>query len=234
MRGGNMNYLTEIKAIRETKNGTDMIVHVPKKVANKIIKYRHCGKIYADLLIDDKRRITDKQRRKIYALIGDISKYTGHDPEWLKKFFKFDFIKYVDVEYFSLSRRKNNAASITVARLFINYLIDFILKENIPLTEIALDRTEDIDAYLYLTVKYRKCCICGKSAELHHVNAIGMGRDRNKIDDSNLEKMALCRKHHTEAHKIGVETFNKKYHIYGIKVNELEYKEWYEIRNEHL
>jgi len=56
---------------------------------------------------------------------------------------------------------------------------------------------------------------------LHHVDAIGKGRDRTTCDDSNHEKMSLCRQHHVECHKLGQETFNKKYKVYGI-IFELE------------
>jgi hypothetical protein len=44
-----------------------------------------------------------------------------------------------------------------------------------------------------------------------------MGRDRREIDDSQSKKMCLCRKHHGEAHNIGNDLFEKKYHVYGIK-----------------
>ena len=35
--------------------------------------------------IDDGRRISSDQRKKIYALIKDIADHTGHHPEYLKE-----------------------------------------------------------------------------------------------------------------------------------------------------
>lgn len=115
------------------------------------------------------------------------------------------------IEYFSLSN-----CSISTARDFITYLIDFILANDIPLSEKALKRTDDIDRYLWSCIKYKKCCICGRKGEMHHWDAIGMGRNRKLYDDSKHRKIQLCREHHTEAHKIGKDAFEKKYHVYGI------------------
>lgn len=36
------------------------------------------------------------------------------------------------------------------------------------------------------------------------------------FNDSNLRKLCLCRVHHMEAHQIGRNTFEQKYHVYGI------------------
>lgn len=62
--------------------------------------------------------------------------------------------------------------------------------------------------------------MCGRPGEIHHVDAIGMGRDRNRVDDRRMRKICLCREHHTEAHKIGQPTFMKKYHVHGIYYEE--------------
>ena len=226
-----MNYLVEVAAIRETDKGTEMIVLVPAaEVADKILKYRHCGKIEADLLIDDKRRLSNDQRKKIFAIIGDVSNYTGHNPDFLKEYFKFSFIGEVDSDYFSLSRRKDHAANMETARKFITYLIDFCFKWNIGTIDTLLNQTEDIDTYLYLAIKYKKCAICNQAgADLHHVDVIGMGRDRRTVDDSKNKKISLCRQHHTEAHNMGIDSFRDKYHVYGIEVDEKNFKDWNEI-----
>ena len=226
-----MNYLVEVAAIRETDKGTEMIVLVPdEEVADKILKYRHCGKIEADLLIDDKRRLSNDQRRKIYAIIGDISNHTGHAADFLKEYLKFMFIGQVDRDYFSLSRRKAHAASVEIARQFITYLIDFCFKWDIGTRDTLLNQTEDIDTYLYLAIKHRKCAICNKAgADLHHEDAIGMGRNRRTVDDSKNRKISLCRQHHNEAHAMGIESFRNKYHVYGIEVDEKDFKDWNEI-----
>lgn len=69
-------------------------------------------------------------------------------------------------------------------------------------------------------MKLKKCAICGREGEIHHVDTIGMGNDRRKVDDSDYRKICLCRQHHTEAHNIGMTEFESKYKVYGIKFEE--------------
>ena len=211
-----MQYFSQIIRIRETQQGTDLIVHVPEeKLEREIAKYSNGGTAKAEIRIDDGRTITAEQRKKAYATIRDIADYLGDWPEYYKNFLKFNFCMEKDIEYFSLSN-----CSVETARDFITYLIDFILENNIPLSEKALLRTDDIDRYLWSCIKYKKCCICGQAGEIHHWDAVGMGRDRREIDDSQNKKMCLCRKHHGEAHNMGNSAFEKKYHVYGIKYQE--------------
>lgn len=55
-------------------------------------------------------------------------------------------------------------------------------------------------------------------AEVHHVDKIGMGRDRERMVHIGLRAIALCRKHHEEAHRNEKALF-AKYHIYGIRLD---------------
>lgn len=209
-----MKYFSEIKGIKETEEGTDLLLHIPgEMVQHKIIKYRNNNKIDAEIKIDDGRSITSNQRAKIFATIKDISLFTGDHPEDLRAWLLYDYCIETGDMPFSLSN-----CSISQAREYITFIIDFILKHNIPLSDKALNRTEDIDKYLWSCIKYRRCCICGKSpSDLHHETAIGLGRDRKTVDDSKYKKIQLCRTHHSEAHNIGVESFKAKYHVYGIE-----------------
>lgn len=209
-----MNYYSQILGIKETEEGTDMIIRVPgEQIKSKVIKVNEGNGINAEIRIDDGRRITADQRKRIYATIRDISDFLGDWPEYYKEYLKFHFCYENNIEYFSLSD-----CSITIAREFITYLIDFILEHDIPLSDLAINRVDDIDNYLYGCIKHKKCCICGKRAEIHHVDVIGLGNNRKTLDDSKHRKMALCRIHHTEEHKVGQDTFNKKYKVYGIIV----------------
>lgn len=163
--------------------------------------------------IEDGRRITPAQRRKVYATLNDIAQHTGYPPEAAKQVMKVEHMLRVKcTEMFSLSD-----CSVTTAREFINTLTDYALREGIILTDSALERTDDLDTYLYQCLKYRRCCICGKDADLHHVDAIGMGRDRTSVDDSMMLKAALCRVHHTLAHQKGWKRFSSQYRIHGIR-----------------
>ncbi|MDO5390999.1 MAG: putative HNHc nuclease [Eubacteriales bacterium] len=166
--------------------------------------------------IEDGRTITPAQRRKIYATLNDISLHTGYTPDAAKQVMKVEHMLRTEcTEYFSLSD-----CSVTTAREYINTLMEYALREGIVLSGIGLECTDDIDTYLYQCMKYRKCCICGRSADIHHVDAIGMGRDRRTVDDSMMKKAALCRNHHTIAHQMGWKRFSQQYKIYGIVYND--------------
>ena len=162
--------------------------------------------------LDDGRHISSDQRRKIYATVNDISAYSGNVPEVEKEWLKYLHINRTGCGYFSLSD-----CSMDTAREFINTILDYALEQGIPLLDFALNRTDDIGHYLYACLKLRKCAICGRAGEIHHVDTIGMGNDRRKVDDSEYRKICLCRKHHTEAHGIGMTAFEGKYKVYGIK-----------------
>ena len=53
-------------------------------------------------------------------------------------------------------------------------------------------------------------------------------------DKGQGEYISLCRHHHTEKHSIGVESFERKYDIRGIKLNEDQVKELKKIYKGHF
>ena len=116
------------------------------------------------VVFNDGRTITADQRRKAYATLRDIADYSGHEPEYLKEWFKYEYMIKTGGEYFSLSD-----CSVTVAREYINVLVDFCLRHGVPLYEPMTERTDDIGAYLYMCLYYRKCAVCGRAADVHHV-----------------------------------------------------------------
>ena len=65
--------------------------------------------------------------------------------------------------------------------------MDFILDWDIPCDVRLLDFVDDVGAYLYACLVNKKCCICGKPADLHHVDHVGAGRDREDIVHEGLE-----------------------------------------------
>lgn len=165
----------------------------------------------AELTVFDGRFITPEQRKKIYAMINDISTWTGYYPDELKEKMKYLYIEKTGKEMFSLA-----TCSIETARQFLDVIIDFSLANGIPLRESGLERTEDIFNYLVSCIHHKKCCICGRPADIHHLDAIGMGNDRMHYDDSKNEIIALCRMHHTMAHTRGRESFCNLYHVFGV------------------
>lgn len=190
-----------------------MIVLVPKCRLSDMFtkkKIRH-----AEIRFDDGRNISAEQRKKVYATIRDISDYTGYLPEEQKEWLKYLHISNTGCDYFSLSD-----CTMDTAREFINTILEYALENGVPLSEEAVNRTDDIGRYLYFCIMHKKCAVCGKPGEVHHEDAIGMGNDRRKVDDSNHKKICLCRLHHTKAHELGVIRFTEMYKVYGIVVKE--------------
>jgi hypothetical protein len=110
----------------------------------------------------------------------------------------------------------------STAREFINYLIDFIIKNDIPTAVPLLENCEDIAKYIYACAANRKCCVCGKPADIHHCEGsrIGMGNDRNEVHHLGREVLPLCRVHHDAVHQHGEAAFIEKYHLQPIKLDE--------------
>lgn len=166
-----------------------------------------------EIRLNDGRTISAEQRRKIFAIIRDISLWSGHAPEYLRPLLTWDFLCQYGGECFSLSD-----VDMTTAKDFITYLINFCFYHNVPTKDTLLNQTDDIGRYLYMCLEHRKCAICNAHAEVHHVDRIGMGRDREKIVHVGLNAIALCRKHHDMAHMDEKSLF-EQYFVYGIKLD---------------
>jgi hypothetical protein len=205
---------SEVKAIRESEQGTELIIKVDDRISDKILRYREGGKVLAEIRINDGRCITNEQRKKFYATVRDIADHIGETIDYIKDYFKALYCFYNKIESISLSD-----CSITDGRELINIAIEFAIRNDIPLMDLALNRTDDIDRLLYVCLIYRKCCVCGRPADIHHIDTIGMGSDRK--DDIHVGKrvIALCREHHNLAHSMGKNSFEEKYKVYGIKLD---------------
>lgn len=202
-----------LEKYRIDQDGTVLQIKIPDVDLSQYIVEKKAR--YAEIRIDDGRTITSLQRRKAYATIRDISSWTGYLPEEQKEWLKYLYIERTGNPYFSLSD-----CSMDTAREFINTILDYALEEGIPLSERGIERTDDIGRYLYSCIKNKRCAVCGRPGEIHHVDAIGAGRDRRHVDDSGYRKICLCREHHTAAHQRGMKAFEQMYHVYGIVVQE--------------
>lgn len=209
-----MHALVKINQYREQKDGTDLVVSVPDLKLGDMFQRKKIRN--AEIRFDDGRHISAEQRKKAYATIRDISDWTGYLPEEMKEILKYQHMMRTGDAYFSLSN-----CSMDTAREFINTILEFALENGIPLSDNAIERTDDIGRYLYYCLLHKKCAICGKDGEIHHEDAIGMGNDRTKVDDSSYKKICLCREHHTLAHSLGVIRFREMYKVYGIVVKNL-------------
>lgn len=209
-----MHAIADLKQYRQTEDGTDIIIHIPRLMLGDLIKEKTIRQ--AEVRFDDGRHISSEQRRKIYATLRDIADYNGDTVSFLKDEMKTRYVEETGNDWPSFSD-----CSIDTAREVINTIMNFAIENGIPLSDLGTNRTDDIGKYLYFCIKHKKCCVCGKPGEIHHVDAIGMGNDRRKVDDSNHRKMCLCRLHHTIAHQRGMDAFEQMYKVYGIVVKEV-------------
>lgn len=181
-------------------------------------KYTTC-----EVVLDDGRRISPSQRRKVYALLGEIDEYvngmrTAEGIEEQKRLLKLDFMlkrmNGVERQLFSLSD-----TDVTTAREFITYIVDFIIANDIP-TQIPLrEQCEDIAQYTYACLMHKRCAVCGKHSDLHHVDSVGMGNDREQVHHLGRLALPLCREHHTELHTMGNEAFMRRFHLLPVKID---------------
>ncbi len=208
-----MYEVAKLAGYRVSKEGTELKIFIPNIDLTEAIIEKHmrqCG-----VWLVDGRHITADQRKKIYATVADISAHCGYLPEECKELMKYLHIANTGCEYFSL-----HDCSMDTAREFINTMMDFALYNGVQLNDFGINRTDDIGKYLWYCLKHKKCAVCGKQGETHHVDAIGMGNDRTKVDDKDHRKICLCREHHTIAHSKGMPNFEKSYKVYGIVFKE--------------
>lgn len=206
---------------------------VIKKIANKTVTvslneiinierlktmyFDYSGDVQIELKINDPRKFNTQQRLFYYAMLGDISAYTGEVVESLDDYFKSKY-KALTGECISLSNQSVN--TVDDANTLCNIVIAFVLEWNIPFKNGYEIPPQNTEWYLYKCLTERKCCLCGKKADIHHaVNLVGMGNNRQKFDHSKSEFMALCREHHNLIHNIGLTEFMKRYKVFPVKLN---------------
>ena len=187
-------------------------------VLTKIDPYYYEKRKVQECYVDwiDSRPLSDKQRRMCYSLINAIAEWSGSTPDDIKEAFKMEFwaerVETLADKVFSLSN-----APMSLVAAFQKFLIGFILENDVPLKFSLLDYVDDTKDYVYRCLINKKCCICGKRADLHHLegHTVGMGNNRNEVSHIGRKAMSVCRIHHTEIHQIGEKDFMKKYHLDG-------------------
>ncbi|HHP7532180.1 TPA: putative HNHc nuclease [Staphylococcus aureus] len=176
-------------------------------------------KVETDLRIHDPFKVTDKQRRKIFALCNDIEAHTGQPR---------DYMRYLFQEYVTVLYGYNKSISLSdctrmQANQIIEVTLDWIFHNDIPLSYKTSNLLKQDKSFLYWSTVNRNCVICGKPhADLSHYEAVGRGMNRNKMNHYDKHVLALCREHHNQQHAIGVKSFDDKYHLHDswLKVDE--------------
>jgi len=173
-----------------------------------------------EIYLHDGRQISPDQRNKIFALVGEITEWmSGFDrrrmvfnetltamqlnylieisPETVRRQLTQNYCRLNHIDLFSLAARSEDTIDMSTARDF-----------------------EDIGRYLYACVANRRCAICGGKADIHEVDRVGNGRNRRQIHHLGQRVQPLCRKHHDEVDAIGQQSFDRKYNVTWIKLDE--------------
>lgn len=190
--------------------------------------YLDCGEaLEIDVRLMDRRHITDQQRKFIFALCNEISYYTGDDKEYIRLLMQQYNSNLRGIEVESLS-----TCSMTYANGLIDTIINFCIDREIPFAkELIIENGYTFDEkQTYAMALKRVCVICGQRADIHHVDHIGMGNDRNKIRHIGKKALPLCRKHHTECHIKG----NEFYDMYHLTPFMIDKKMEFFIKNKKL
>lgn len=179
-----------------------------------------------EIILPDGRRITPLQRKKCFALIGEVAEFVegfrnAETVESAKEMLKWEFV----LERMSAQERRLFSLSNvdeTTASSFIDYLVSFIIKHDIPTKVSLLENCEDVAKYVYACIVNRKCAVCGRPADIHHCEGsrIGMGNDREEVHHLGREVLPLCRVHHDEAHQNSEAAFIEKYHLQKVRLDE--------------
>ena len=196
--------------IREVREDGTAVIIAP--IDSYILTHRNVKECYIDYI--DSRPLSDKQRRMCYALINAIAEWSGETQEGTKTALKLEFwqghVETLADKIFSLAN-----APMSLVSAFQKYLVDFIISNDVPLKFPLLNYVDDVRDYTYQCLIHKKCAVCGKRADLHHIDAVGMGNDRTEVVHLGREVISLCREHHTEIHRVGRVEFMSKYHLDG-------------------
>ena len=179
------------------------------------------------VVASDDNEPTPKQRRFAFAILKDIwnSQVGGvwlETKETMREHFYTMYEYYYGMEYgeFSLSDNKGKKSNTNE---FINMLLDYAALHDIALSVKPLNELEpqEIAHWEYQCLMNKCCVICGKRpSDLHHLDTIGSGGNRQHTDHLGHRAVQLCREHHNLAHSLGIETFMQRFKINGIKIDE--------------
>lgn len=167
----------------------------------------------------DPRRFSVKQRKLFFALLNDIYKYSGQGVKELEEYF---YQEYYTATFGGVIDLHDSAdTTLSEVNLLIEIVVDFIFEWHVPVNEAANLLPKNEAYFLYACCKYRVCMECGLKADIHHVDALGMGSNRTRSNHLKHRFMALCRVHHGEIEQIGRPAFASKYHlpVDGIKLD---------------
>ena len=203
--------MQRITKYKQADDGSITAVITNLQLGNDELQLLDAGyDIAVDVQVYDPYKITDKQRRKIFALVNDIEAHTGNPSEYMRGM----FIHYLQALHGTEKRISMASCSKREASDLIDVIITWIFQNHIPLNHKTSDLMRNENYFIYLSTINRQCVICGKpNSDIAHLEAVGSGRDRRTHDHTNHHVLALCRNHHSTQHQMGIKTFNQTYHL---------------------
>ena len=173
---------------------------------------------YIDWELADRRKMRIRQRRLFFALINDIVQWSVMPQEYVKDMFYLQYSAYTGKE---ISLADSSKTSVSDVNVLIDLVIDFMFEWNVPFKEGYKQLPREEQYFIYQCCRHRRCLVCGDYADIHHLDTVGMGMNRDHIDHTKKHVMPLCRTHHENYHQLGAEKFAELYHVpvNGIKLD---------------
>ena len=204
--------------------GEGLVVFVPASAAEQKFIHEHCTAPVIEF--PDNRCVSRQQQCKAHVLLGYLAMWSGYTPLEVEKAITKEIFRQakpsIVEDTFSLAD-----CSMETARDYITYLIDLCLMNGVECGEPLWKMAEDLPKYTWACLMTHRCAVCGRKNELHHVDAVGSGRSRKEICHIGMRVLPLCREHHMEIHRVGRDSFLKRYILEPVRVDEAiahEYK----------
>ena len=224
----------KIKNIEQLANGDHEVVLITGEESKKVLlgvgpvlKGQDYIRVKFEINEKEQKRlmemITDNQRKKAFAVIKDMGDSIGYEKMEMKEALIMRFAEVSEHGEISLSD-----CSKTAAADFIDFSIRLGYELGVQWEENPRKRLDSLDRWLRMCLDKKICAVStkpgknyyidnsGEIVHVHHADAIGMGQDRQKLDDSGLKKICLSAEYHNIAHQMGWKSFKKKYHVEAI------------------
>lgn len=174
------------------------------------------------ILWHDARHITPSQMNLAWLLMTDIAVDTAGSKDYKEDVYKQQRLDFTNRNLELLQGRLFHLSEATVseASAFINMLVEIIIENGIETRKPLREMCEDIQHMVYVSLLNKKCAVCNRKAELHHVDAIGMGYSRREKPQIGARVLPLAHEYHMEIHNIGNDAFMAKYHLEPVRLDD--------------
>lgn len=181
------------------------------------VNEKSTGKV--TIYLEEKDKISDQQRKLLFALWRDYETYTGIPLDAVEAWFKYEYMIQNDLDELpSVSRGAMNKETATD---FITFVLEYFLNNGVPFAQQDWYKGADINRVCYAMLMNRICFVCGKEhSDVHHMNGstVGAGNDRTQVNHLGKMVACLCREDHGSMHKIGETAFMDLHVFVPIKV----------------